>query len=112
MRFGSNTIGPFYVDTRVGDRLKYYASFKNRSVQEVVVDAITAYIDADNSEATRVDSVLAVQYSGDHLPPKRTLRDVRREESVQVTAEDKFTGTTLWHPNDGTAPPWQKDGQG
>ena len=88
---GGNTIGPFLnVELQVADRLKLYAFRKNRSIKDIFITAVMAYIDADVEEAQLVDADLMRRYGGTLPPPRTTKRELRDESPVPVSCEDQW----------------------
>ena len=92
MLLGGHTIGPFEAEPPVADRLKLYSVAKNRSMNDIVIAAVAAYIDADTDveEVQSIDAQVRRRYGGTLPPPRVSKRDLRAESVVQVSCEDQW----------------------
>ena len=92
MLLGGHTIGPFEAEPPVADRLKLYSVAKNRSMNDIVIAAVTAYIDADTDveEVQSIDAQVRRRYGGTLPPPRVSKRDLRAETTISVSCEDQW----------------------
>ena len=90
MRLGSKTVGPFVWRPRQADRLKYYAFEKRCSIDDIVQVAVNQLIDADAAVAAGIDDKLQQQYASDDALLIRRVRDLRDDNEIHFTTEDKF----------------------
>ena len=88
---GGSTIGPFLnVEPHMADRLKRYSFETRRSMRDIVIAAVTAYIDADAEVAQRVDIQVRQSYGGALPPPRISKRDMQAEAPISVMCEDHW----------------------